>query len=118
MSKQLSSVRRQILVQMESILGGECYNGNIQNYGAGGVREAAGRSFRYPVMLRASDGSRSKVQSTSIPPTATDEMVKSAYYAFGANQLDVMAALEKVLQYLENNHGLVVVGEKPDEITS
>lgn len=111
MSKRFSPARRQLLVQMESILGGECYNGNIQNYGPGGVREAAGRSFRYPVTLRASDGSRSKVRSTSIPPNATDEMVKSAYYAFGANQLDVMAALEKILQYLENNYGLVVSGE-------
>lgn len=35
-------------------------------------------------------------------------MVRSGYYAFGANQLDVMAGVEKILQYLEKNHGLVV----------
>lgn len=108
MSKRLSNVRRQLLVQMESIVGGECYNGNIQNHGLGGVREAAGRSFRYPVMLRAADGSKTKIRSTCIPQTATDEMVKSAYYAFGANQLDVMSALEKILQHLERNHGLIL----------
>lgn len=112
MPKRLTKNRRQLLVQLESIFGSECYNGNIQNYGPGGVREATGRSFRYPVMLRAADGSKVKVRSTCIPPTATDEMVRSAYYAFGANQLDVMSALEKILQHLEKNHGLVVNRQK------
>ncbi|MBW8832858.1 MAG: hypothetical protein JF606_26390 [Burkholderiales bacterium] len=93
---------------MESLLGSECYNANIQNYGPGGVREAEGRSFRYPIMLRAADGSTTKVRDSVIPPTATDEMVRSGYYAFGANQLDVMAGLEKILWYLEKHHGLVV----------
>lgn len=106
MSKKLSLTRRQLLIQLESILGNECYNGNIQNYGPGGVREAAGRSFRYPIMVRATDGSKTKVRGTFIPTTATDEMVKSGYYAFGANQLDVMAALEKMLQHLEKSYGL------------
>lgn len=93
---------------MESILGNQCYNGNIQNYGPGGVREAEGRSFRYPVMLRASDGTKTKVRETYIPPKATDDMVRGGYYAFGANQLDVMAGMEKILQFLEKHHGLVV----------
>jgi len=106
MPKRLSKTRRQLLVQMESILGGECYNGNIQNYGPGGVREAAGRSFRYPVMLRAADGSKTKCRGSYIPATATDEMVRSAYYSFGANQLDVMSGLERIIQLLETNYGL------------
>ncbi|MBW6453783.1 MAG: hypothetical protein K0A92_08400 [Methyloprofundus sp.] len=100
MSKKLSKERRALLVRMESILGNECYNANIQNYGPGGAREAAGRNFRYPVMLRDAEGSKSKVRESPIPATATDDMVRSGYYAFGANQLDVMAAKEKVLQYI------------------
>ena len=108
MSNKLTTERRNLLVRMESILGNECYNGNIQNYGPGGAREADGRSFRYPVMLRDAEGSKTKVRDQFIPATATDDMVRSGYYAFGANQLDVMAAVEKILQYLEKNHGLVV----------
>lgn len=108
MQKSLSKGRRELLVRMESILGSECYNANIQNYGPGGVREAEGRNFRYPVMLRAADGTTTKVRDTFIPPTATDDMVRGAYYAFGANQLDVMAGMEKILQYLEKHHGLIV----------
>ncbi len=104
----LSKARRNLLVQLESILGNECYNASIQNYGPGGVREAAGRSFRYPLTLRKTDGSSEKVRSTTIPTSATDDMVRGAYYAFGANQLDVMMALEKILMHLEKNHALVV----------
>lgn len=100
---------------MESILGGECYNANIQNYGPGGTREADGRSFRYPVMLRDAEGSKTKVRDSSIPATASDDMVRSGYYAFGANQLDVMAGMEKILQYLEKHHGLVISSATRDE---
>jgi hypothetical protein len=99
---------------MESILGNECYNANIQNYGPGGVRKAEGRSFRYPVILRAADGTRTKTKDTFIPSTATDDMVRSGYYTFGANQLDVMAGMEKILQYLEKHHGLVVDAHRQD----
>lgn len=107
MTEQLSKTRRQLLVQLEKILGIECYNGSIQNYGPGGVREAEGRAFRYPLTLRASDGKITKVRH-AIPPDASDEMVRSGYYAFGANQLDFMEGLEKVLQFLEESYGLVV----------
>jgi hypothetical protein len=114
MSTKISKERRALLVRMESILGNECYNGNIQNYGPGGVREADGRNFRYPIMLRDEQGEKTKVRQSHIPATATDGMVRSGYYAFGANQLDVMAAMEKILQLLEKNHGLVIGASKRD----
>lgn len=107
MSKPMSKARRELLIAMESLLGNECYNASIQNYGPGGVREADGRSFRYPVMLRASDGAKTKVREHRIPATASNEMVRSGYYQFGANQLDVMAGLERILEYLEKRHGFV-----------
>ena len=108
MPKPLSKARRELLVAMESILGNECYNASIQNYGPGGVSEADGRSFRYPLTLRAADGTKAKVRGRRIPPDATDEMVRSGYYQFGTNQLDIMEGLERILQYLEERHGLVL----------
>ncbi len=99
---------------MESILGNECYNANIQNYGPGGVREADGRAFRYPLTIRDGDGSTTKIRETAIPPTISSETLLSGYYAFGANQLDVMTGLNRILQYLEKHHGLVI-GDQPGE---
>ncbi|WKK88194.1 hypothetical protein QY917_10030 [Diaphorobacter sp. C33] len=106
MPLELTKSRRDVLVKLESILGGECYNGNIQNYGPGGAREADGRSFRYPLMVRLEDGTKQKIRASSIPDSVPDNALRSGYYAFGANQLDVMSALERMLTYLEKNHGL------------
>ncbi len=103
-----SKARRRLLIKLEEIVGNQCYNKNIQNYGPGGVREVEGRAFRYPLTLRSSDGTTTEVRGRSIPLDVTDDMLRSGHYAFGANQLDVMEGLERVLQFLEKNHGLVV----------
>lgn len=108
MANKLSSARRKLLVQLESILGNECYNANIQNYGPGGIRQANGRGFRYPLMVRINDQEKKKIRDFRVPNFISDEAIRSGYYAFGANQLDVMVALEKMLQLLEKNHGLVI----------
>lgn len=105
MATPLPKARRELLIEMESILGNECYNANIENYGPGGVREAPGRAFRYPITLRDSDGTKSKLRSHAIYSFVSDDAVRSGYYAFGANQLDVMNGLEKILQLLENQYG-------------
>ena len=105
---RLSRDRRKVLVQMESILGNECYNASIQNYGPGGVREADGRAFRYPLMVRLSDQEKQKIRDYSVPSDVPEEALRSGYYSFGANQLDVMVALEKMLRYLEQHHGLII----------
>ena len=42
MVDKLPKARRKALIQLESILGNECYNASIQNYGPGGIREADG----------------------------------------------------------------------------
>lgn len=106
MPSELTKSRRDVLVKLESILGEECYNGNIQNYGPSGSREADGRSFRYPLMVRLEDGIEQKIHASSIPDSVPDNALRSGYYAFGANQLDVMSALDRMLTYLEKNHGL------------
>ena len=113
MPPSLSKERRQLLIQLESILGNECYNGHIQNYGPGGVRSADGRSFRYPITFRA-EGEKVKVSATTVPQTISSEVLHSGYYAFGANQLDVMNGLERILHYLEKHHGLIIEAQKQD----
>ena len=109
---RLPTARRQVLVRLESILANECYNASIQNYGAEGVREADGRAFRYPLVVRLSDQEKRKIREYIVPDDVPDESIRSGYYSFGANQLDVMAALEKMLRYLEKHHGLAI---KEDE---
>jgi hypothetical protein len=99
---------------MESMLGNECYNANIQNYGPGGIREADGRSFRYPLTIRAADGSTTKVRDVSIPASVPNNVLLSGYYAFGANQLDVMAGLNRILEHLERHYGLVIAQTPPE----
>jgi hypothetical protein len=37
-----------------------------------------------------------------------ENVVKTGYYAFGANQLHIIRGLDQVLQYLERNHGLTI----------
>ncbi|MCF1459252.1 MAG: hypothetical protein LPH21_17420 [Shewanella sp.] len=39
---------KQLLIELEDIVGNECYNGYIQNYSSWGELESEGRSFRYP----------------------------------------------------------------------
>lgn len=108
MPEKLQRARRNVLIKLESILGAECYNANIQNYGLGGSREADGRSFRYPLTVRLSADEKQKIRTGSVPDTITDEALRSGYYAFGANQLDVMTALERMLTYLEKHHSLTI----------
>ncbi|MDE4916307.1 hypothetical protein [Cupriavidus metallidurans] len=108
MDKPLSDTRRQLLVKLESIIGNSCYNANIQNYGPGGVRIADGRAFRYPLSVRSPNGEVTKVKSHSVPDSIPSDDLLSGYYAFGANQLDVMGGLDEILRYLERHHGLII----------
>lgn len=99
-----SQARAALLAQLENLVGNSCYNGNIQNWGPGGVFLGEGRSFRYPLTLIDSEGDKVKRHraATDVPP----ETLKTGYYAFGANQLHIVEALDEVLKYLESNHGL------------
>jgi len=97
--------RSGILVELERIVGNQCYNGNIQNYGPGGVWEGEGRSFRYPLTFLV-DGKKTKHLS---PIKTPPDVLLTGYYAFGANQLHVVRALDKVLVCLETKYGLKLV---------
>ena len=96
--------RAKLLSELEYIIGGTCYNGNIQNYGPGGVRQGAGRDFRYPLTLLSSDGGKLKTKNKVLESDYS--VLRSGYYAFGANRLGIIEALDKVLTHLETHHNL------------
>lgn len=104
---KISKSRAQLLATLEHIVGGNCYNGNIQNYGPGGFYEGSGRDFRYPLTMIGEDGEKIKRSY----PSATDvspQVLSSGYYAFGANRLHIIHALNEVLTYLEEHKGLKI----------
>jgi hypothetical protein len=100
----ISQKRAQLLLELESLVGSECYNGNIQNWGPGGTFEGEGREFRYPITYL--DTSHNKTKTRSKDLSLSPGTVITGYYAFGANQLHIMRGLDKVLDYLERHHGL------------
>jgi hypothetical protein len=103
-ARKVSKKRAQLLADLEHLVGRGCYNSSIQNWGPGGVFEGEGRDFRYPLTLVNEDGSKRKVRfkADADAPAA----LMTGYYAFGANQLQIMMALDDVLRHLEAHHGL------------
>ena len=97
----LTPERAALLERLEKIVGSNCYNGNIQNWGPNGVQYGEGRSFRYPLTTVAEDGQKRKYAFDLSPKQLT-----TGHYAFGANKLNIITALDEVLRYLEKNHGL------------
>lgn len=96
---------RDLLIRMESIIGDECYNDNIQNYSSWGVWEGEGRSFRYPVtVLRNGETEKRRARFDDLQP---EELV-TGHYRFGANELSIYRALVKIIDMLEADYGLKV----------
>lgn len=95
---------RELLERMEKIIGSECYNGHIQNYGPGGVWEGEGRSFRYPVRFVRHDEREGFAHRKSLE---AEELV-TGYYKFGANELSIYRALVHVVDMLEAEYGLKI----------
>jgi len=94
---------KQLLIELEDIVGNECYNGNIQNYGSWGEVESEGRSFRYPVKFF---NGKEETKKWNITKDIPSEELITGYYPFGANELSIYRALHKVLKHLEKNYGL------------
>ena len=96
---------KDLLIKMESIIGNECYNTNMQNWGSGGIWEGEGRSFRYPITLELGDKSvkRRRVSINIVPET-----LMTGRYKFGANELNIFIALEKIVEMLQVDYGLDV----------
>lgn len=96
---------KNLLIELEKIVGNECYNGNIQNYGSWGELESEGRQFRYPVKFYTSSGENKK---WTVSPDIPSEELITGYYAFGANELNIYRALLKVVLHLRDKYGLKV----------
>lgn len=113
MRESMTPQRRALLIQLESILGNQCYNSNIQNYGPGGVRLSSGRSFRYPLTFWMN--SEKKKIKLSDRSSISDDVLLSGHYAFGANQLDVMRGICEIVEYFENQFALNVDGNSKEK---
>ena len=103
---KISKKRLDLLMKLESIVGNECYNANIQNWGPNATWEGAGREFRYPINFVDPTGKKIKRSYTDASIAA--KVAVTGYYAFGANQLHIIRALDKVIQYLETNNQLKI----------
>lgn len=104
MGTKITKKRAQILARLEQIVGSNCYNGRIQNYGPGGSFEGEGRDFRYPLTVVDADGTKRKKRSSAVDETP--EALSTGYYSFGANRLHIIKALNEVLDHLETNADL------------
>ena len=102
----MSEQRKRLLLELEHLVGNECYNSNTQNWGPGGVFEGWGRDFRYPIRFVDEDGE--KIERRNPDFELPEKVARTGYYAFGANQLQIIRALDKVLAHLEQNYGLNV----------
>ena len=96
---------RDLLIRMESIIGDECYNDNIQNYSSWGVWEGEGRSFRYPVTVLRNGATEKR--RARFDDLQAEELV-TGHYRFGANELSIYRALVKIIDMLEADYGLKV----------
>lgn len=94
--------RKQLLIKMEKIIGSSCFNGNIQNWGPNGQWLGEGRAFRYPLRLNKLGSRRVVASDISMEDLITGR------YAFGANQLHIIRALDEVLSMLQNDYGLKI----------
>lgn len=96
---------KNLLIELEQIVGNECYNGNIQNYDSWGELESEGRQFRYPVKFYTGSGESKK---WTVSPDIPSEELITGYYAFGANELNIYRALFKIVSHLREKYGLKV----------
>lgn len=103
----MSKRRRELLRELESIVGNAMFNGNIQNRTAGGAYVYSGRDFRYPLTLVDAEGRKTKSRR-GLESNSPEEVILGAYYAFGANHLHIGAALAAVVEHLERECGFSV----------
>ena len=101
----LQPSRKELLAKLESIVGEHCYNGNIRNF-SGDTQLDDGSWFRYPVTA-VFQGKPEKWKNLRVGLIEDSDFVR-AHYSFGANQLFIIYALDELLTYLEQNHGLTL----------
>jgi hypothetical protein len=110
MSGEKLTERQRLILELEDIIGDECYNASIQNWGPNGVFLGEGRSFRYPITFINEEGRQIKRRSADL--SLTSNVFQTGYYAFGANKLNIIRALDYVLRHLEEEYGLDLSNKK------
>lgn len=100
----MNKTRKQVIIDLERIVGNEFYNAKIQNWGPGGVFEGEGREFRYPVVFRDKDGQ--SVKTRSVAADIPDKMLMTGCYRLGGNELSIMRAVDGIISHLEKHYGL------------
>ena len=104
MPSNIDEKRAALLADLEYIVGNNCYNPKIQNYGPHGIYNGEGRSVRYPLTTLKEDGEPKKIRSKAT--SEAPEELATGYYAFGVNRLHIIKALDEVLRHLEKSQGL------------
>ena len=100
---------KELLINLEDIIGRECYNANTQNYGPGGVWEGEGRSFQYPITFTVNGRDcKSREMHLFMQP----EVLMTGRYKFGANELNIYWALKEVVEFLQREYGLQLTKRK------
>lgn len=105
-----------LLHDIEFAIGNQCYNGNIQNYGPGGMWEGEGRSFRYPMRFVNNFGGKESyrgrlpyienIDGDMVKCVLDESRYESAHYAFGANELHILKGIRMALEDVEKRFGL------------
>lgn len=98
--KEIEPIKR-LLIELEDIVGNECYNDHIQNHNSWGELESEGRSFRYPVIFF---NGKQEYKKRNVTEDIPSEELITGYYPFGANELNIYRALHKILKHLEMNY--------------
>lgn len=80
----MNEKRKRLLIELEKIVGNEFYNGNIQNWGPGGVFEGEGRALRYPVTFR--DKEDKTLKTKHVDPALPSDTVITGMYRLGAER--------------------------------
>lgn len=96
---------KSLLIELEKIVGGECYNGNIHNYASWGELDSVGRQFRYPVTFYTGDRESKQWNVSQDMPS---ESLVTGHYKFGSNELNIYRALAKVVSHLRSKYGFKV----------
>jgi hypothetical protein len=99
----------ELLIKMEQIIGSECYNSNMRNYGPGGIWESEGRSFRYPVKFLDKGEVR---KHHKIPADIAPHVLLTGCYQFGSNELSIFRALSKIVDMIEQDYGVNLTDAK------
>lgn len=104
----LSKEKKELLILLEQIVGNQCYNANIQNYGPFGEWEGEGRNYRYPIKFINNE--KEKVFISYLPlgkkVLFQNDIILSGSYQFGANSLAIMNGLNEIMCFLENRFNI------------